>query len=151
MASKDLKLDVKNLSELTKSIPKSDELNKITGELGKVKGVTTEVTGLAKDAQSIADGKIGEVKQIDKTIEKQVLKIDEVQELQKQKGAINPFGDAMTGTDPEALKKQSAEMAKKEAMTTIRAEASNHFAGKEALLQKGMDKKRRKDRGQRSL
>lgn len=63
LAMKDLKLpEVKNLGQLGKNIPKSEELNKVTGELGKIKGVTTEVTGLAKDAQSIADGKIGEVK-----------------------------------------------------------------------------------------
>lgn len=133
--------DVKNLGELGKNIPKSDELNKVTGELGKVKEITGEVSGLAKDAQSIATGKIEEVKHIDKTIEKQALKIDEVQELQKQAGAINPLGEAgLTGTDPEAMKKQAAELAKKEAMEMIKSEATNHFAGKEALLQKSMDK-----------
>ena len=76
--------DVKNLarqangmSELGKYIPKSDELNKITGELSKVKGVDAEAGGLAKDAQHIATGKMDEVKHIDKTIEKQALKMDE--------------------------------------------------------------------------
>jgi hypothetical protein len=140
--------DVKNstlqgngLGELGKNIPKSDELNKLTGELGKVKEITGDVSGLAKDAQSIATGKMEEVKHIDKAIEKQVLKIDEVQELQKQAGAINPLADSgLTGTDPEALKKQAAEMAKKEAMETVKAEAIDHFAGKQELLQKSIDK-----------
>lgn len=133
--------DVKNLGELRKNIPKSDELNKLTGELGKVKEITGDVSGLAKDAQSIATGKMEEVKHIDKAIEKQALKIDEVQELQKQAGAINPLSEAgLTGTDPEALKKQAAELAKKEAMETVKAEATNHFVGKEELLQKSMDK-----------
>lgn len=140
--------DIKNLAhqtnglgELGKNIPKSDELNKITDELGKVKGVAAEAGGLAKDAQNIVTGKMDEVKHIDKTIERQVLKLDEVKELQKQAGAINPLGEAgLTGTDPEAMKKQAAEMAKKEAMNTLKAEATNHFAGKEELLKKSMDK-----------
>lgn len=142
LSGKDFKLpEVKNLGEFGKNIPKSDELNKITGELGKVKGVTTEVTDLAQDAQSIANGKLNEVKQIDKTLEKQVLKIDEVQEFQKLTSAINPLeGTGLTGTDPEALKKQAAELAKKEAMEMVKTEATNHFAGKEELLQKSMDK-----------
>ena len=141
-AMKNLKLpEVKNIGELGKNIPRSDELGKVTSELGKVKELTGEVGGLAKDAQSIATGKMDEVKHIDKAIEKQALKIDEVQELQKQAGAINPLGDAgLKGTDPEAMKKQAAEIAKKEAMATIKTEATNHFAGKEELLQKGMDK-----------
>ena len=76
-AMKNLKLpEAKNIGELGKNIPKSDELNKVTGELGKVKEITNEVSGLAKDAQSIATGKIEEVKHIDKSIEKQALKID---------------------------------------------------------------------------
>ena len=142
VAMKDLKLpEIKNLNQLTKNIPKSEELTKVTSELGKVKGITNDATGLVKDAQSIASGKMDEVTHIDKAVEKQVLKIDEVKDFQKQAGAVNPLADAgFTGADPEAMKKQAMEMARKEALAAIRTEATDHFAGKEALLQKSMDK-----------
>lgn len=93
------------------------------GSLGEVGEQVKEVTGAVPKS----------VDEVPQAIEQQAGKLSEVGELQKHAGEVDKLkGMAGDVKDPEAMKKQVMDEAKKQAV--------NHFAGKEKELQEAMDK-----------
>jgi hypothetical protein len=118
--------EVANVGSL-KSLPK---LETPVGNLGEI---TQQAKGLSEDVKSISEGKLSDVKNIDKTIEQQASKVDGVAELQKQSGVVDGYkGQLDKMNDPEAVKQQAIEKAKEVAI--------DHFAGKEEQLKAAMQK-----------
>lgn len=92
-------------------------------EVGEVTGQVNQVTeAIPKNTDDVA-----------KTIEDQAGKVQEVGEVQKQIGEADKLKELTGGNmqDPEAMKKEAIENAKKQAV--------NHFAGKEEQLKAAME------------
>jgi hypothetical protein len=128
------------VSEL-KSTPQ-EQINKVTSieevqkakeSLGKVNEITDKAQSYQGDVKNIADGKMGEVKELPKTLENQATKLDEVKDFQKQSGALGQY-TALTDED------KARQMLMQQAKDQMMVEAKNHFAGKEQVLQQAMDK-----------
>jgi hypothetical protein len=102
-------------------------------KLGQANELTDKAQAYSSDVKNIAQGNLEEVKELPNGLEQQALKLDEVQELQKQSGELGKMQEmAGKGNDPEAMKA----LAKDHAMTY----AKDHFAGKQEVLKAAMDK-----------
>jgi hypothetical protein len=109
------------------------DLPKVETPLGNLGDVTKQAEGLGSDIKNISQGNLNEVKAVPDAIEQQAGKLPGVDELQKQTDIANGYKDQLSGlNNPDAMKQQGADMAKKEAI--------NHFAGKEEQLKAAMDK-----------
>jgi len=110
-----------------------DEVQNVTGKVGDINKATDKVQQYEGDVKSIAEGNVGEVKQIPDAIENKAKSLDEIKELQTQTGELNKAKEMVDkGKDPKALQG----MAKQEVMK----KATDHFAGKEQVLKEAMDK-----------
>lgn len=120
---------------------KAGDIGKIgeIGDLGALPKIETplgdmgELGGQAKDLQGdlkkVTEGNIDDVK----SLEKQVGKMDGVDELQKGTGTIDEYKSKVDDlNDPEKAKAQALEMAKEKAV--------DHFAGKQEQLKAAMEK-----------
>ena len=108
-------------------------LPKVETPVGNLGEITQQAKGLSGDVKSISEGKLNEVKTIDKTIEQQATKIDGISELQKESGVVDGYkGQLDKMNDPDAVKQQAIEKAKEVAI--------DHFAGKEEQLKAAMQK-----------
>jgi hypothetical protein len=112
--------ELKNITDQTK------ELSKITGEAGKY----------GKDIQNISNGKLNEVKNLDKTAEEEAKKMVGSKELNGMTGDLAKYKKQLGGRPDSA----ALSMAKQEAKEMVMKEATNHFAGKEEILKGAMDK-----------
>jgi hypothetical protein len=127
--------DVNGLPDISglNDLGKISGLSQIETPLGDAGQVAEQLKGVSEDVKNIAQGNLEDVTHIPDAIEQQAENLDAVRELQKQSGIVDEYKDQLQNlNDPEALKKQALEMAKKEAI--------NHFAGKEEQLKAAMDK-----------
>jgi hypothetical protein len=127
---------IDGMGDLSSSLSKASglgDLPKIETPLGDVGDITKQAQGLSSDVKNISQGNLNEVKEIPKTAEAQLGKVDGIQELQKQSGIADGYKEQITNlNNPDAVKKQGADM--------VRKEAINHFAGKEEQLKAAMEK-----------
>ncbi len=127
--------DVSLIGDLPKidGLPKVDGIPKIETPIGDLGQVGDQLKGVQGDVKSISEGNLNDVKALPKTLEDQASKVEGISELQKQSGVIDEYkGKVENLNDPDAAKKEAAEMAKKAAV--------DHFAGKEEQLKAAMDK-----------
>ncbi len=119
-----------NLSE------KMPQLGNVVQPIGQVKDLTGKVGEYGTEIKDISR-QVEELKDVDKAAQTQLSKIDEVQGINKE---IAGFGQvtALGGTDEEAMKEKLKQVAKEEALTTLKEQATDHFAGKEEALKKAM-------------
>ncbi len=116
------------------------DLGKVTDQVGhlgnttdQIGSVGEQVAGVSDDIKNISKGNLNDVQQLHKTLEEQATKIDGVQDLQKQTGAIDEYkGQLDALKDPNAFKEQAMEKAKEVAI--------DHFAGKQEQLKSAMEK-----------
>jgi hypothetical protein len=110
-----------------------EEVQAVEGKVGEANTLIDKTQACQKDVASLVKGKVGDLETIPEAIEKRVVSMAEMQELQKQTGEITKYQDLLaSGNDPEALKT----MAKQQAVKY----AKDHFLGKEAALMAAMDK-----------
>jgi hypothetical protein len=128
--------ELKDISnEQINKIKSMDELQHVQQSVGKVSDITDKAQAYTTDAKNIVNGNIGEVKELPKTLENQVAKLDDVQGIQKEMGEFGQYSEmAGKAGDPEALKKEAIKQA-----TTM---AVDHFAGQQEALKGTMDKVR---------
>lgn len=110
-----------------------DEIKDVQQNLGEVNQVTDKVQSYSGDVKNLAQGNIGDTKNIESAVEKKVENLDEMKELGKQTGQIKE-AEGMIGKakDADGMK----DMAKQE----IQKKAIDHFKGKEEVLKAAMDK-----------
>ena len=119
--------DVGNLKEIG-----SDKLSNIEG-LKNVGGITDQIGGYSEDIKSIANSDLGEVKQIPETIEKEVMKMEELGKLAEGTSVLEEYKGIAEGLkDEESMKEMVIEKAQEEAI--------DHFAGQEQVLNDAMQK-----------
>jgi hypothetical protein len=107
-------------------------LPKIETPVGDLGQVGQQLQGVQEDIKNVAGGDLNDAKNIPKVIENQASNIEGVAELQKQSGVVSDYQTKLENmNDPEAAKKQAAEMAQKAAV--------DHFAGKQEQLKAAMD------------
>lgn len=108
-------------------------LKDITGNLNKVQQVAGQVGEYSKDAQNLVKGNLGEVNNIDKTLEGKVAGMEGVDQLTKGQAML---GQTSQLTDSAAMQNKMKELAKEQLMNV----AKDHFAGKQEVLHQAMDK-----------
>jgi hypothetical protein len=108
----------------------SKQLN-LGDNFGKLNEITNSAGGYAKDAQQLVQGNLSEVKNIDKTIEAEALKMDGVSQLQQ---GANLF--PAQSLDSAALAEKATDIVKEQVVAAVQ----DHFAGKEEVLQQAMAK-----------
>jgi archaellum component FlaC len=110
-----------------------DEIKTAKDKIGDLNKATDKVQAYGDDVKNVAQGDIGEVKEIPDAIESKARDIDALKDLEKQNAEIGKVKElAGQGKDPEAMK----EMAKKEVLS----QARDHFAGKQEALEAAMQK-----------
>jgi hypothetical protein len=114
-------------------VTQSTDVKNVTEKIGEGNALIDKGQAYQQDAMNIAQGNVGEVKQLPDALERKAASVADLGELQKQEelatGQLELLNKAK---DPEALK---AEM-KKQVLT----QAKDHFAGKQEALQQAMDK-----------
>jgi hypothetical protein len=91
---------------------------------------TDRAQAYTQDAQQLAQGNVGELKEAPKAIEAQALKVEGVADLQEQTGALAEYQKAATEGNPEAIKAMGQEK--------LMEAATDHFAGQQEVLQNAM-------------
>lgn len=109
------------------------ELDRAKGSVGKISEVSEQLKGVGDEIRDIRDGGLGSIELAPKSVEEQLTKTEQVQEIQKEMSGVEEMKElAEKGNDPEALK----EMAKME----VAEKAIDHFAGKGEQLQNAMQR-----------
>lgn len=119
-----------NLSE------KMPQLDNVVQPIGQVKDITGKVGEYGAEVKDISR-QVEELKDVDKAAQTQLSKIDEVQGISKEMAGFGQV-TALGGTDEEAMNEKLKQVAKEEALTTLKEQATDHFAGKEEALKKAM-------------
>jgi hypothetical protein len=119
-----------NLSE------KMPQLGNVVSPMGDIKDLTGKVGEYGADVKNISN-QVSELKNIDKAAETQLTKLDEVQGLKKEMGGFEQV-TGLQGMDEEAMKQKLKQEATKEALASLKEQATDHFAGKEEALKKAM-------------
>ena len=119
-----------------------DKLGKVQDEFsiaqmqtpaGRIGQVSQQAKLYQEDIKNITKGNLNDVKALPESIEAQATKIDGMQELQKQSGAIQGYKSQLEELQkPDAVKNTAAALGKKAAV--------DHFAGKKEQLKAAMDK-----------
>ncbi|CAN5468129.1 hypothetical protein BH09BAC3_BH09BAC3_16400 [soil metagenome] len=104
------------------NIPGTQDLSKVTGQAGQY----------GADIKNITQGNLNEVKGIDKKLESEAIKNAPMGELTGKTAELDKYKSQLNGRPDSA----ALTMVKQEVMK----EATNHFAGKEAVLKEAMDK-----------
>lgn len=133
--------DIKGLTgNIDKLNGATDKLNDATSKLGQVTQTMNQAGGYASDVKNLAQGNFNEVKNIDKLVESQVMKLDGANQLQKGTAEIDKIKQTTAlMQNPDSLKAMGEAKAKEEVMQ-LAHNAVNHFAGQEQALQQAMDK-----------
>jgi predicted nuclease with TOPRIM domain len=127
------KLESIKLPTLSNQLALDPNLKDITGNLNKIQSLAGKAGEYTQDAQNLVKGNLDEVKNIDKAIESQVLKVEGMDQLTKGKGML---GQTSQLTDSAAMKEKAKELVQEMVMNA----AQDHFAGKQEVLQQAMDK-----------
>lgn len=128
-----LKGQIPNLPSIDKNLPAVEGLKDINKGMSDVKAITTEVAGYGEDIKNVTSGNLEEVNQIPEKLESEAVKNVDAEALQEHERIVDQYQELVaSGNDPEALKKQALLQATKL--------ATNHFKGKEEVLQQAIDK-----------
>jgi hypothetical protein len=112
------------------------ELKNLTNETKELSNLSKEAGAYGKDIKNISQGKLSEVKNIDKAAEDEAKKMVGGKELTGMTGDLEKYKKQLSGRPDSA----ALSMAKQEAKEMVMKEATNHFAGKEEILKGAMDK-----------
>jgi hypothetical protein len=112
------------------------ELKNLANETKELSNITKEAGTYGGDIKNISQGKLSEVKNIDKVAESEAKKIVGSKELDGMTGDIEKYKKQLGGRPDSA----ALSMAKEQAKEMVMKEATNHFAGKEEILKGAMDK-----------
>ncbi len=103
-----------------------DDLQKETSQVGQV---NQQANGYLKEAKDVSKGDLSQTKNLSQKAE--AVKLDGVKDLQKETKVLDDYkGKLEVAGNPEQLKKQVSQDAKKEAI--------NHFAGREEALKQAI-------------
>jgi hypothetical protein len=134
-------LDVEEQLKKLNSIPQrqidklksTDEAQNIQNRTGQINGYIDSAQGYEQDAIHIVKGDMTQLKEIPNEIERRAAQMSEVRELGKLTNEVGGYSEMIAmGNDPRAM----AGLARKQIMTY----ATDHFAGKQQMLQVAMDK-----------
>ena len=115
-------------------VGEASKLNGFTNGSKELSTITNQMSGYGKDLQNITQGKMNEVKNLDKTAENEIMKTEAMGELKGKTGEIDKYKGKLKGRpDSAALK-----MVKDQAKTELMKEATDHFKGQEAVLKQAM-------------
>lgn len=119
------------LTTLSKQLNLDTNFGNISDELGNIKEIAGNAKEYTQDAENLVKGNLNEVKNIDKTLEAELLDMEGMDQLKEGSDllASNPM-------DSSALASKAKEMIKEQVMNA----AQDHFAGKQELLQEAMGK-----------
>ena len=111
-----------------------DGIKEVKGKMGEVSKVSTEINAYSKDARNLAQGNIGDVEQLPKTLETKAADLADVNSLQKEFAPVADY--------TEMLKKWNSDpdVAKELALNKAKDVAVNHFVGHEQDVKVAMDK-----------
>jgi hypothetical protein len=107
------------------------ELKNITDQTKELSNISKEAGAYGKDLKNISQGKLSEVKNIDKTAESEAKKLAGSKELTEMTGEADKLKKQLSGRPDSAMLSMAKEQVLKE--------ATNHFAGKEEVLKGAMD------------
>jgi hypothetical protein len=107
------------------------ELTNITNQTKELSNISKEAGAYGKDLKNISQGKLDDVKNIDKTVESEAKKLAGNEELTKMTGEAGKLKEQLSGRPDSAMLSMAKEQVLKE--------ATNHFAGKEEILKGAMD------------
>ena len=119
------------LTTLSKQLNLDTNFGNISDELGNIKEIAGNAKEYTQDAENLVKGNLNEVKNIDKTLEAELMDMEGMNQLKE--------GSALLGANPmdsAALANKAKEMIKEQVMNA----AQDHFAGKQELLQEAMGK-----------
>ena len=117
-----------------KGVGETNKLNGVTNGSKELSTITNQASGYGKDIQKITQGKMNEVKNLDKTAENEIMKTNAMGELKGKTGELDKYRGQLKGRPDSAALKMIKDKAKAELMK----EATNHFKGQEAVLQQAM-------------
>jgi hypothetical protein len=117
------------------SAPALPGLGSINEGTKEITDLTKEAGGYAKDIQQLSKGDIADAKNLEKKAQEELKNVDGLKELDGKKGELDKYKNKLARPDSVALS-----AAKEQAKEMVLKEATNHFAGKEAILQGAMDK-----------
>ncbi len=112
-------------------VPEVNQLNDVTKPVTDLSKVTGQVGEYGKDVKNISQGKLDDVKSLDKVAENEAMKREGMSELKDKTGEIDKYKDQLGGRPDSA----ALDMLKSQSMPT----AVNHFAGQEKALQGAMN------------
>ncbi len=119
------------LNTLTKQLNLDTNFGNITDELGNIKEIAGNAKDYTQDAQNLVKGNLNKVKNIDKTLEAELMDVGEMDQLKEGSALV-----ASKPMDSAALASKAKEIVKEQVLNA----AQDHFAGKQELLQQAMDK-----------
>lgn len=119
------------LPTFTNQLKLDPNITNFTGNLGKVKDLTGQAGQYVHDAQSLAQGSLNEVKEMDKTIENRLSQMEGMDQLKEGSALVSS-----SRMDSAAIADKAKEMVKEQVMNA----AADHFSGKEEILQQAMQK-----------
>lgn len=117
-----------------KGMGEANKLNGFTNGSKELSTITNKASGYGKDIQNITQGKMNEVKNLDKTAENEIMKTEAMGELKGKTGEIDKYKSQLGDRSDSSVLK----MVKDQAKTELMKEATDHFKGQEAVLKQAM-------------
>lgn len=126
--------EISNLKipNLTDQLALDPNLKEYIGKLNNLSQWTDKADGYVQDISNLSQGKVGEVKHLDKTLENKLSDFEGVDELTKGKALVAEYSQM----DSAAIKAKAKELVQQQVMEF----AQDHFADKQEVLKKAMDK-----------
>ena len=112
----------------------SNQLKGLTTGSTDISKITNQASGYSKDIQNISQGKMDDVKNLDKAAENQVMKTGAMGELKGGTAEVDKYKGKLNGRPDSA----ALQLVKDQAKAELMKEATNHFKGQEAVLQQAM-------------
>ena len=117
------------------ALPDVGALNDITKGTKEITDLTKEASGYGKDLQNLSKGDLTDAKNLEKKAQEELKNVEGLKEIDGKKAELDKYKSQLANPDSIALS-----AAKEQAKEMVLKEATNHFAGKEAILQGAMDK-----------
>jgi hypothetical protein len=117
------------------TLPDVGALNDITKGTKQITDLTKEASGYGKDLQNLSKGDLTDAKNLENKAQEELKNVEGLKEIDGKKAELDKYKSQLANPDSIALS-----AAKDQAKEMVLKEATNHFAGKEAILQGAMDK-----------
>jgi hypothetical protein len=117
------------------ALPGLGSINDITKGTKQITDLTKEASGYGKDLQNLSKGDLTDAKNLEKKAQEELNNVEGLKEIDGKKAELDKYKSQLANPDSIALS-----AAKEQAKEMVLKEATNHFAGKEAILQGAMDK-----------